>query len=248
MATSCARRRRSVTASAVSFCQRRWAARRVQGFTRRSAGARGARAREAALGEPGLRNRQALRHAVPRRDDRGAGGIVDRKRRRTSTLRLARRARSTSSITWPSLNSSSANTVRSSFACSTRASEPLKSKRLVISLLVCSTAFQRNRPDLAERRRSVRLEVALLDHPRPALGLAPEEGIELPGRAGSDEHTDLREPVDHLGRLERLADFAVQAPDGFTGRPPSSERALRWAREQRTSKAARRARPPRRDA
>ena len=45
---------------------------------------------------------------------------------RTSTLRFASRMRSTS-ITWPSLNSSSAKTVSSSFACSTRASEPLKS-------------------------------------------------------------------------------------------------------------------------
>src|SRR5688572_5964300 len=59
---------------------------------------------------------------------------------RVSTLRFASRPRGTSS-TWPSLNSSSANTVRASSFCSTRASEPLKSKRFEISLLVCSTAF-----------------------------------------------------------------------------------------------------------
>jgi hypothetical protein len=39
------------------------------------------------------------------------------------------------------LNSSSPNTVSASSACSMRASDPLKSKRLAISLLACSTAF-----------------------------------------------------------------------------------------------------------
>src|SRR5512135_2823559 len=45
------------------------------------------------------------------------------------------------SCTWFNWNSLSANTVSTSSACSTRASEPLKSKRVLTSLLVCSTAF-----------------------------------------------------------------------------------------------------------
>src|SRR3990167_1471255 len=45
------------------------------------------------------------------------------------------------SCTWSSWNSLSAHTVSLSSACSTRASEPLKSKRVPTSLLVCSIAF-----------------------------------------------------------------------------------------------------------
>src|SRR4051794_6223927 len=63
-------------------------------------------------------------------------------RKRASTPRLAIFASSTSR-TWPSLKSSSAKAVIScSFSFSSRrASDPLKSKRLAISLLAVSTAF-----------------------------------------------------------------------------------------------------------
>src|SRR5471032_2292141 len=61
-------------------------------------------------------------------------------RKRTSTLRLVNLFVSTSR-TWLSWNSESANAVSSFSLCSTRASLLLKSKRVEISLLDCSTAF-----------------------------------------------------------------------------------------------------------
>src|SRR6478672_6157217 len=127
---------------------------------------------------------------------------------RMSTPRLASLLIKTS-LAWSSLNSSSAYRVSCVSACSTRASDPLKSKRLLISLFAWSTAL----------RSSTRLTSETISK----LGMSPHSRTVQPQRERCDRQAGA--VVELGGRLDGvLCQFLGAATFHVVCRVKSAER------------------------